>query len=213
MRYRLYREHKYITYQLFELEKLIAKTDFKNNHQLENVSEQLRFLEALLKGHAKHEDNTIHELLRKKGSKVHELTEAEHAEHEGIFQELYNQLSRINVSNHIEYKLEQGYNFYLAYRLFMSNNLKHLHQEELVILPELQRLYSDDELRQIDFNAYHQMSPEQISDMVEVLFPQMDGNDHQAFLRDIKDAEPEKFSKIWPRIAQFIEEQEQLDFV
>jgi hemerythrin-like domain-containing protein len=213
MRYRLYREHKYITYQLYELEKLIAKTDFKDNQQLAKVSKQLRSLEALLKGHAKHEDFTIHELLRKKGSKVHELTEAEHAEHESIFQGLYDHLSRINVNDDTSYKIEQGYNFYLAYRLFMSNNLKHLYQEEIIILPELQKLYSDDELRQVDFNSYNQMTPEQISDMVEVLFPQMDANDHQAFMQDIKDSTPEKFAIIRTRIAQFIEESEQLDFV
>jgi hypothetical protein len=197
MRYRFYREHKYVSFELSELERLIAKTDFKDDAQVSKVEEQLILLENMLKGHAAWEDGSIHELLRKKGSNLHEAIENDHKHHEEMFKQFKNQLTEITNCIDIIEKLKLGYEFYLLYRLFVAENLQHLHKEETIIMPELHKLYTDDELRQLDFSTYSHMTSEEIVHMIEVLFPHMDVNDYEHFLRDIKDSQPEKFKEVW----------------
>jgi len=88
----------------------------------------------------------------------------------------------------------RGYEFYLCYRKFVADTLQHLHQEETVILPELQRLYSDDELQRVEYETYHSMTAEQIIAMFKRLFNYMNPNDKMSFLADLKTLQPNKYS-------------------
>lgn len=73
--------------------------------------------------------------------------------------------------------------------------LLHLHEEETRILPELQRLYSDEELRRVEDATYRQMTAEDLLSMLQELFPHMNAVDKEAFLKDIQLSQPEKYSK------------------
>ncbi|MBI2792824.1 MAG: hypothetical protein HYX61_12780 [Gammaproteobacteria bacterium] len=192
MRYRFYREHKYLIFLLFELERLIAKTDFRVNDQILKIKEKLSSFAALLKGHGIHEENALHVLLKNKDSQVHEKVEREHQHHEEQSFLLDQKLDAILKENE-NLKVSLGYEFYLAYRLFLIENLQHFHQEETVIMSELQRLYSDDELKKVERNTYHHMTPQEMIEMMQILSPHMDPNDKAFFLNDIKEADLEKF--------------------
>jgi len=205
MRYRFYREHKYVSYAASELERLIAKTDFRDRTQVDTIKNELANIEALMAGHAAWEESSIHELLRKKQSSVHKHIEAEHKEHTEQFKKLQEMILDISGCSNQHEQLNKGYSFYIAYRSYAGNNLKHLHEEEVIIMPELQKLYSDEELRAIEFKTYAQMTPEQMVHMMEILFPHMNPNDREFFLTDIHDAEPAKFMKAWEGIADKIE--------
>ncbi len=151
----------------------------------------------MLKFHAQFEDGAIHELLRKKGSKLHLEIEEDHKNHDKIFIELHELISCILQESLEEKKIEIGYDFYLKYRLFCAENLIHLHKEETLLMKELQRLYPNDEDLKIDYDTYNKMTIDQMIHMIEVLFPVMDINDHYVYLKDIKDSQPEKFSQAW----------------
>ena len=71
-------------------------------------------------------------------------------------------LNKVIESSTAEEQIELGYQFYLWYRKFAGDNLLHLHGEETVILPELQRLYSDAELSTVEFGSYRMMTPEDL---------------------------------------------------
>jgi len=202
MRFRFYREHKYVSYRLHELESLIAKTDFSIRSDVLTIKQQLSDLDALIKGHAMHEDNTLHALLKEKKSKIHELIEAEHHDFDRRFTQMRKLLDAILVAKKEEQELSLGYDFYLAYRLFVADNLKHFHDEETLIMPELQRLYTDDELRKIEHNTYHHMTPGQMLHMLKVLFPHMNSEDKTFFLDEMKAAEPEKFAIVSEQIHE-----------
>ncbi len=209
MRYRFYREHKYVSYVLSEFERLIAKTNFNNLLEIVTVKEQLNSIQELMAGHAEHENNSIHALLRQKGSSIHEAIEADHQHHEKQLKELENLLVTITENTNQIEQLSLGYKFYLIYRLFVSENLKHLHEEETIIMSELQKLCTDEELRSVDFNTYTHMTPEQMIHMMEVLFPHMNLSDKEAFLIDIKESEPDKFRTAWKKIAPQLHIEEQ----
>lgn len=198
MRYRLYRGHKYVSYALSELERAISKTNFASNEAVKKIKTQLEPTIEMIKFHAMYEDKTIHELLRKKSSDIHLAIESDHKHHDAIFQELSDILDQIVQSENPEEKIDLGYEFYLKYRLFVGENLIHLHKEETIIMKELQRLYPNDEDLKVDYDTYNKMTTDQMIHMMEVLFPHMDINDHYVYLKDIKTSQPEKFLLVWP---------------
>jgi hypothetical protein len=191
-----------------DLERLIARADFRENKQVNKIREQLDSIETMMQGHAAHEDNKLHSLLRQKGSVVHHAIEKEHQHHEAQYGEFKRMLKQIIDTPPEEEKLRLGYEFFLSYRLFFSENLQHFHTEETIIMSELQRLYTDEELRRVEFDTYAMMTPEQMAHMMEVLSPYMDPNDRTFFLREMKESEPEKFVKAWqlmtPKLTEVI---------
>ncbi len=205
IRWRFYREHKFVLSMTTSLEQLIAKSDFTNDAQVAEVSKNLEDLIALMQGHAQYEDSAIHALLRAKDSEIHKKTEEEHGLQDQIFAKLREKLVQISASADQEERLILGYDFYLSYREFEVANLQHINQEERLIMPELQRLYSDDELSAVERQgAYAEMTAEEMVEMTQVLFPHMSPDDHAQFLEDIKVSRPEHFDLVWKNVGPLV---------
>jgi len=195
MRYKFYREHKYVSFALNDLERLVAKTDFASDAELGKVVQELESAVGMLKGHAQYENEKLHELLKKKGSALWEHAEADHLHYDEALENLQDMIGKVKQCSTNEERIEAGYRFYLSFRKFVGDNIAHMHEEETVILPELQRLYSDEELRQVEAETYRIMTAQQLIEMTEVLFPHMNPSDREAFLTDIARAVPEKFAE------------------
>lgn len=212
MRYQFYREHKYVSSALNDLERLIAQTDFCDVVALEEVQKAFTSLAEILKGHAEYENNRLHALLKQKNvsSSIYAHIEEDHALQDKQLLEIEEMIRGISQESEKEKKIERGYHLYLTYRKFVADNLAHLHEEETQILPELQRLYSDSELRQVEAETYCEMAPEHMIDMIEILFPHMNTYDRQAFLIDIFTLEPEKFAVVWKSIHPNMTENERI---
>ncbi len=213
MRYKFYREHKYVSHKFNELERLIAKTDFTDIEELKAVKESFEQLIQLLEGHAQYENDSLHTLLKNKNSPVYKHIEDDHAELDKQIVFLRNLLNKIEEAPTYEDKIEAGYQFYLWFRKFNGDNLIHLHEEETIILPELQRLYTDEELRKVEAATYAIMSEDDLIQMLEELFPHMNPSDWQAFLADIKEAVPAKFAKVWNSIKSKMSPERQKYFI
>lgn len=193
MRAKLYREHKYVSFALSELERCIAKADFTNNADIEHIQREWLAVKEMLKGHARHEEENFHALLEKKGSTIHREAHDDHERQEESLENLQCLLDGTLTSFD---RIEAGYQFYLAYRKFVADNLLHLHEEETKLLPELQRLCTDEELRAIENPIYEIMTSDEMAEMLQVLFPHMNPSDKYAFLTDIKLAQPQKFLEL-----------------
>lgn len=200
MRYQFYREHKYVSFALNDLERLVAKTDFRNQDETQKITTEFHAVVEMLEGHAHYEEEKLHEMLKRKGSTVFEHAEEEHEHYEEMLGNLTNLLKELEGAVGEEERIELGYQFYLAFRKFVGANLLHLDGEETIILPELQRLYTDEELQAVEFDTYEKMTPEEMIHMLEVLFPHMNPVDKEAFLKDIKESQPEKFKIVWDAI-------------
>jgi hypothetical protein len=205
MRVKLYREHKYVSFALSELERLIAKTDFTNDAAIDSFQSEWQGIQELLDGHAYHEEYNFHTLLEKKGSTIHHEAHNDHEHQEETLKTLQNLLDAVKTSPD---RIEAGYQFYLVYRKFVGDNLLHLHEEETKLLPELQRLCTDEELRAIEHPTYELMTEDEMVEMVQVLFPHMNFSDKCAFLTDIKLAQPKKFLGVWDKVHHFLSAQE-----
>jgi hemerythrin-like domain-containing protein len=84
MRYKFYREHKYVSAAFNDAERLIAQTDFTDPVQVAAVKSGFHELVELLKGHAHWEDTALHELLRKKNSPVAVTIEKDHEHFDNV---------------------------------------------------------------------------------------------------------------------------------
>lgn len=196
MRYQFYREHKYVSAALNDLERLIARADFCDEKDLEKVKNEFESLAGMLKGHAEYENSRLHVLLKQKGVLICEHAEEDHVEQDRQLEKIGKMIQAISRECEEEKRIEQGYHLYLTYRKFVADNLAHLHEEEMRILPELQKHYSDEELQQVEAIAYREMTPEQMVEMMGVLFPHMNLHDQKAILSDIESLEPEKFKSL-----------------
>ncbi|TXG76913.1 hypothetical protein E6Q11_03835 [Candidatus Dojkabacteria bacterium] len=207
-RYKFYREHKYVCAAINDVERLIAKTDFASAAQVARVKEAFEALVSMLKSHADYENSRLHRLLRERGSDIYRHAEEEHHAYEQKLRDLNNRLARVLESTVSEEQIEQGFQLYLWFRKFAGENLIHLHEEETVILSELQRLYSDEELAQVEFESYRVMTPEDLVHMMQTLFPHMNPDDRMAFLADIKACDKNKFSLAWIGIRNILSQEE-----
>lgn len=155
----------------------------------------------MLKHHGEYEDAHIHDLLRQKNSRLQLTIENEHHDHEQAFHDLNRQLENVMAVHSYSEKIQLGNEFYLAYRLFYSEMLKHLYDEETILLPELQALYSDDELAKLQAKTYQKMTPEQMLGMLNVLLPHANPEDMHFFTNEMRTAEPAKFEIVWEGLS------------
>ncbi|MBA2652642.1 MAG: hemerythrin domain-containing protein [Tatlockia sp.] len=201
---RLYREHKYVTFVLNELDKNIGKADFRDALQTKQIESDLETVINLLRFHAQHEDEKIHALLKKHGSEVFKEIEADHHSHATVFSHLKVKLKEVSKAKTDAEKINYGYQFYLNYRKFLAENLEHLHQEETVLMPELIRLCTKQELESIDNPVYQEMTPDQLVGMLETLFPVLNPDDKEYFIADLINAVPLKVRECWQSIARLL---------
>jgi len=188
----------------------VAKADFTVDATVEQIKTRFIGITQLIHGHADHEDERIHPLLKKKDSSIFEQIERDHQGHAVIFSALEEILTRIVASGaDKEARLDYGRQFYLEFQRFEAHNLLHQIYEETVIMPELQRLYTDEELSDLtEALTYEKLSDEDIAHMLTALFPYYNPDDREAILVDLKRCAPEKFIAVWTAITHSIEVQE-----
>lgn len=200
MRVKFYREHKFVCAALNDLERLIAQADFRSDEETQRIQKTWQGMCNLLQEHARYEEEKLHSLLEKKSSDVHLKAHEQHEAMDAAFPLIDAYFETILQEKDSDKRLERGYELYLTYRKFVADNLHHLHEEETRILPELQRLYSDEELRKVEHSTYQIMTAEQLYEMMQVLFPHMNPSDHEAFIEDVKLSQPEKFEQIKDKV-------------
>ncbi len=209
---RLYREHKYIVHLFSELLQQAATLDFSDNNSITSFQTQLHQLASILQAHAAYEESRIHAILKAHESNLYLQAEIQHQDHHTMLQQISDKLALLE---HCEDEDLDGlsYDFYLALRTFVSENLIHFDYEERILMPEILRLASAEEIREIDRISYRQMLPEHLSEMMTILFPHMNCADRFIFLSEIKECEPEKFRLAWDTIKVSIEDRELINLV
>lgn len=202
MRYRYYAHiHRYMRQFLSQFEAKLARADFSNPEHTQKLLVDFNEFETLLEQHAAHEDNAFHPLLAEKEPTLFNHMLSDHQALENKLTHLKKSLETICQGELNETQChELGYALYLDFTVYLSEYFIHLYQEEKEVMPALQKHYSDDALRAITFNTYHQMTPEQITGMCQLLFPYVNRYERQVFLDDIHDACPDKFKVVFPDV-------------
>lgn len=206
-RYRLYREHKLLILRFTTLLQYCGCLDFSDHKEIDAFHNAIHEFFLLLTGHVNYEETRIHELLRSRGSTLADTAEADHYQHQATESDVKAILMAIDQETNAVLKQEYGYQLYLRLRAFLEDLLIHFAYEECKIMPELQSLCTDEELREIDFISYRLMTPKQMVEMITVLNPVMSHYDKLVYFTDMHSCEPKKFAIAWPALKEFINPQ------
>lgn len=209
LRYNFYSHvHRYVRYEMFELSKNMAKIDFRDKLQAISAKEQFDKFKLLMKGHATHEDTTVHQLFREANSTVFQLAETEHKTHDQIIEKMADKLNETLASDCDHTRHLAGYQFYLLLNKFIAESLNHLNLEEQVLMADLHQLYPDEKIRAVTFNTYDHMRPEQLLHMLQTIFPHVNDYEREVFIRDIHESYPKKLKDIWPDVWALLSDNE-----
>jgi hemerythrin-like domain-containing protein len=209
-RFRFYREHKYVIDMFIDFQQLAARCDFRDQVQVDKVITEFDKIVVLIECHAEHEDKAILELLKSKGSTVYESNEADHRKQHFLLLRMIEDLKILSNLTDNTKRIAKGYQFYLDYLEYFGDSLKHMHAEETVIMPELHRLCTDDELMELGRKTYDIMTPIEILHMIRALFQHFNADDIDKFLSELNFLEPDKLAKVWLGISELMgREQEQ----
>lgn len=199
MKYNLYAgAHKYIRGLLFDFAKLCGATDFSNKLQEQVLIEKFEELKLIMTSHAQHEEKQFHRLLKERGSLLCVNAENEHRQHEEDLELLSKKIEFTSKTENAEEKKEAGYDFYLSYTEYLAQNLKHLLEEERILMSEFWRLYTEEELQNEIINEfYSSIDANIIAGMFNTLFPYMDANDRLSYFLDLQKASPNMVKEIF----------------
>ena len=210
MRYKLYREHKYISAAVNDVVRLLARADFLLPETIVEIKKAFAGLWPVLAWHSQYEDEIYHPLLVSHGVYDFAQIETDHLENKQKIIALENQLAAIVALTEPVLRVEAGYQLYLAFRKFSTQNLQHLDIEEECLLPLFQKLCSDQELRAAEFATYQAMPAEHMVHIVKTIFPHMNIHDRRAILTDFKACDTQRFTVLWEGIEADLDQAERL---
>ncbi len=194
--------HRFMRNFLSDFGTAIGKCDFRIPSQVTALEQRFLSFQQLLDGHAAHEDKAYHPKLKGKDENVLAEAEKQHQNLDNqvkLLTEIFYSAKSSQINNE---KLKHGYEFLIRYNDFLADYFKHLNYEEMVIMPTLNRFYSREEIRQVTFNTYSHMSPQQFIDMFTRMDPYLNTYEKTVFLIDLQECEPAKFDEVLPLIAQ-----------
>jgi iron-sulfur cluster repair protein YtfE (RIC family) len=185
--------HKAIRASLADLMVRLGRTDFAcgqaASEMLAALRAQLRFSAA----HLEHEDLHIHPALLARAPEAVDKLEHEHEEHQAGFDGLERLIAEVEAAPAAE-RGAAGRRLYLAFTGFVAHDLEHMAQEEQIVGPLLQSLFTDAELQAMEAAIVGSMPPEEAMAAVALMIPAMNPVERAAFLSFVRDtAPPEAF--------------------
>ena len=145
--------HKYLRIEIGDTAKLAGSTDFNDETERHQFVARFKALTELLHDHAMREETYIHPLLKECKNKALTQTEKEH-------QSLEQQITLLTINLEKIENQQTAYQFYLDLTQFYADYLQHLISEERLLLPELQKQCSDDQLNIASKNILADMPKE-----------------------------------------------------
>lgn len=174
----------------------LGNTDFTDEVGTTKVLSDLRALLGLAAAHVEHEDAHIHQALRSRGAVSTQRLDDQHQDHRDAFVELERLMSRIEEAPAAQ-RPAFGRQLYLAFAVYVSHDLEHMHEEETVTAPALWSLFSDAELMGIEMAIIGSLSPEKNMAFMRVMIPAINPEERAALLGGMKKgAPPEAFDAV-----------------
>ncbi|HEX2559961.1 hemerythrin domain-containing protein [Phenylobacterium sp.] len=147
---------------------LIGVTDFSDEAAAARTLDVVRELLQTGAKHLEHEEAVIHPLLAARAPDAVILLEAQHGEHRAAFAEFFHLAGRIATADAPE-RPAQGRELYLALARFMAADFLHMAHEEQVIMPLLQRLFTDEELIAVEGEIVASIPPDELTVLLQAM--------------------------------------------
>jgi hypothetical protein len=162
--------HRGLRWALSSLLVRMGATDMSDPSRLPRMLDDLDGVLYLCESHLDHEERFIHPALERRKAGAREQLDAEHAEHNAAIAELRT-LATALVSAAPGSGAAIGRTLYLRFSSFVADNFVHMLEEETVVEPLLEQLYSAEELRALHDELLAAIGPEELLAFVRVMIP------------------------------------------
>lgn len=181
--------HKGLRLALSDLLVRLGQADFTDPTATADLLGALRRQVALSEGHLHHEEACIHTALEARAPGSTLTLDADHDHHRRTFVSLESAMAAIEAEP-AEDRAAPARALYLAFSQFVAADLAHMAEEELVVLPLLHRLFSDEELIAIEAAIVGAIPPEKTMAYLGLMVPAMNPAERAGFLAFVRAGAP-----------------------
>lgn len=186
--------HKGIRLGLCQMLTRLGAADAADPNLAETLA-ALRAQLALSAGHLAHEDEVIHTALEARAPGATLRLEQAHEHHRASFEDLETLICRIEHAGTEKNSLLRA--LYLRFSLFVADDFAHMAEEEQLMLPILQSLFSDEELMALEDAIVSQIPPEEMLAVAGLMIPAATRTDRIGMLSALRaNAPAEAFGAI-----------------
>jgi hypothetical protein len=197
MSFRFFKETKPLSAALCEIETFIAQSDFRDPLSRLSLQEKFQGLEKILTIHSQYEKARLEKIFPHNSLLLSRYSSRNSDE---ALQK--DQVKSLILDLETKDPLQVGDDLYLTYSKFVSEILAHLHEIETVVLPELEKNYSEVQLRQLEQSVYNDLTADEILEWMRCLFPYLNAKEREEFILSLQELQPEKFLQIAPIIEE-----------
>ncbi|MGZ5983468.1 MAG: hemerythrin domain-containing protein [Caulobacteraceae bacterium] len=175
--------HKALRLSLSDLMVRLGRADPRDAALLADLRRQLH----LSARHLAHEDREIHTALEARCPGASERLVRAHDEHRAAFVELDVLIALVEQPDALPAAWRR---LYLRFSEFVAEDLAHMAEEELVVLPVLQSLFTDAELAEIEGRVMQQIAPEDLVAYLRIMITAGSRADRLFLLGALRQAAP-----------------------
>jgi len=154
--------HKALRYALADLLIAMGRASFLDDAQVERVLADLEDVLAFVEDHLRHEDDFVFPVLAARLSGTLDAMASAHSAHTQMVAEL-RALSKAAREASASKRALVGRTLYLHYSVFVGEALVHMAEEERVLQPLLERLFTEEEIFGISARIQASLSPSEVA--------------------------------------------------
>lgn len=181
--------HKGLRLGLSQLLLRLGSQDFTDEAGTAALLADLRGQLALSAAHLEHEENHLHKALDARLPGAARTLEDQHRGHQTRFAQLARLTAAVEAAPIAE-RPAHGHRLYLAFSAFVAEDFHHMHEEEVVTGPILQRLFSDEDLQAIEMTIIASLTPDENIAYMRLMLPAMTPAERAALLSGMKAGAP-----------------------
>lgn len=183
---------------LYETGMQIQQADFTDTVATQPVIELINYVVETYGEHAGHEDKGILPALMQYTPELVNQFENEHIKDHQLAEELQLAISTWQIAINSEEKYNAGRNILYAFNNFAAFNLEHMNREETVLLPELWKHYTDDELLKFNQQITRSIEAAKLLKQNRWMFKAMSAPEAVGLLQNAhKNAPPELYTALY----------------
>jgi iron-sulfur cluster repair protein YtfE (RIC family) len=181
--------HKALRFALSNLLVKVGQTDFTDDAAMDETLMALGRQLSISASHLRHEEEYVHGALEARSGGATDALESAHRHHDETFGEL-NDLMSLMKTVPASARPAVGREIYLRFSQFVADDFAHMAHEELVTMPLLHSLFSDQELIEIEGRIIASHTPEETMAVMQILLPAMNRSERVGFLSMARQAAP-----------------------
>jgi hypothetical protein len=194
--------HKGLRYGLSKILLRLGSADLDDAEHLAVLMADLRQQMHISEHHLANEDLWVHTALEARAPGAATSLAADHAHHREAFEELEGLVLQLEAADALD-RPKALRRLYLRFSTFVADDFAHMAEEEQLILPVLQSLFTDEELIAIETGIRAALPPEDLAVMGALMVPAQTPQDRLVLVQEIRQvAPPEAFGPLLAATAE-----------